>query len=341
MDDKIIVIIRMKNNSFVNTMSVYESGIVKARNETIIKKINIVNDIVNYIENTKKHGFEKSNFDDKCEVEYNGVIYNSGIMYSNIELMIRNNQNIEAINKVKNKTRIKQKHEQNIKEQKEETIKKNKNKIIEIYNNRNVLDIESLPENKNIITFESINFSLSKKNSFKLGESRVLSKYIDIPDNVEYPEELEFLAQINLNEFSKYDKNGILPSSGSLYFFQGSMIDDKYYECGKVIYSDDSNFIRKEVFIYNEEMDLELGINDIKSKIDKYSADNDIENKIMGIYSDPQMNESDILKVSNEYIILLQLGNDIYGEGVITFLIKENDLKNKIFDNVIYTYSQT
>lgn len=117
------------------------------------------------------------------------------------------------------------------------------------------------------------------------------------------------------------------------------MIDDKYYECGKVIYSDDSNLIRKEVFIYNKEIDLELGISNIKSKIDKYSSDNDMDNKIMGIYSDPQLNESDILKVSNEYIVLLQLGYDIYGEGVITFLIKEDDLKNKIFDNVIYAYS--
>lgn len=87
--------------------------------ENIIKKINIVNDIVNYIENTKKYGFEKSNFDDKCEVEYYGVVYNSDIMYSNIELMIKNNQNIETINKVKNKTRTKQKYEQNIKGQKE------------------------------------------------------------------------------------------------------------------------------------------------------------------------------------------------------------------------------
>lgn len=84
-----------------------------------------------------------------------------------------------------------------------------------------------------------------------------------------------------------------------------------------------------------------MGIDNIKYKIDSYSSENEKENKIFGIYSDPQLNELDILKVSNEYIILLQLGWDIYGEGVITFLIKETDLKNKNFNNIIYTYSQT
>lgn len=66
-------------------------------------------DIIKYIETIKKYGFEKSIFDKVCKVEYDGVIYNSGIVYSNIELMIRNNQDIQTINELNKNIRIKQK----------------------------------------------------------------------------------------------------------------------------------------------------------------------------------------------------------------------------------------
>lgn len=338
--DKIIKM-EMQNGSLVKKITIYESGIVEINNAKTTKKIDVVYDIIKYIETIKKYGFEKSVFDKVCKVEYDGVIYNSGIVYSNIELMIRNNQDIQTINESNKNIRIKQKKEQEERRKKQKNIEQNKNKIIEFYNNRNILDVTTIAENINNDTFDSINFTLIKKEHFALGESRVLSKYIDISNNVEYPKELQFLAQINLSEFSKYDKKNLLPSTGNLYFFQGPMINDEYYECGKVIYSEDSELTRKKVFIYNEDLDLELGIDNIKYKIDSYSSENEKENKIFGIYSDPQLNELDILKVSNEYIILLQLGWDIYGEGVITFLIKETDLKNKNFNNIIYTYSQT
>lgn len=53
------------------------------------------------------------------------------------------------------------------------------------------------------------------------------------------------------------------------------------------------------------------------------------------------MNENDIKKVSKKYIVLLQLGTDIYGDDITTFLILEDDLRNKNFENIIYMYSQT
>ena len=53
------------------------------------------------------------------------------------------------------------------------------------------------------------------------------------------------------------------------------------------------------------------------------------------------MNDIDIKKVSSKYVVLLQLGTDIYGEGVTTYLIEEDDLKNKNFNNVIYMYVQS
>ena len=64
-------------------------------------------------------------------------------------------------------------------------------------------------------------------------------------------------------------------------------------------------------------------------------------NKIFGFYTDCQMDEEDIRKVSQKYIVLLQLGSDVYGEGVTSYLITEEDLKKKNFDNIIYTYVQS
>lgn len=64
-------------------------------------------------------------------------------------------------------------------------------------------------------------------------------------------------------------------------------------------------------------------------------------NKLYGFYTDCQMNENDIKKVSKKYIVLLQLGTDIYGDDITTFLILEDDLRNKNFENIIYMYSQT
>ena len=221
------------------------------------------------------------------------------------------------------------------------TISENKAKVLDIYNNRIQLDISNLSDDVSKKEYEAIKFDLETKERFNIGESRVLSKYIDIPEKLDYPKELEFLAQINLNELSKYDNSNLLPKTGNLYFFQGPMIDGTYYECGKVIYSDDNNLVRKNTFVYDDDMILEFGINNITIKQETYSEDNENDNKIFGIYSNPQLNENDVLKVSNEYLVLLQLGYDIYGEGVITFLIKKEDLIKKDFSKVIYTYSQT
>ena len=341
MKDREIVKARFINGAFTKTIVVYESGLVK-ENNVDYKKIDIADDIVKYLNYVKQHGFEKSKLDDRCKIEYANEIYNSGIVYSTIELMIRNNCPLEVINTQNENTRINEKEQKKELDKKLKVIAENKSKILDFCKNRPRLDITSLSNNDiNTKRFEAIKFSLKQKESFDIGETRILSKYIDVPEGLKYPNELEFLAQINLSDLSKYDNSGLLPKTGNLYFFQGPMIDGTYFECGKVIYSDDDNLVRKNVFVYDNDMILELGIDDVIVKQDVYSENNDKENKIFGIYSDPQLTEKDIIKVSNKYLILLQLGWDIYGEGVITFLISENDLINKDFSKVIYTYSQT
>ena len=142
-----------------------------------------------------------------------------------------------------------------------------------------------------------------------------------------------------------------------LYFYISPLFyNDKMYDFGKVIYVPSAeDLVRKKVSMSEEETMDTFGINNIKNCNEKFSDRYYFEkgekkyshfsgeklNKIFGFYTDCQMDEGDIRKVSNKYIVLLQLGTQIYGEGVTTFLITEEDLKNKNFDNVIYQYVQS
>lgn len=213
--------------------------------------------------------------------------------------------------------------------------------------------LKIIHEERDIITFK-----LKENSTFKLGESRFFSDTIDLPNDIEIPEGLQFIGQINLSEISKYDALGLLPKTGMLYFFQSSLeVTNHYNEFGKVIYSENMDLKRKSIDINksNEFMVRNFSLENINKSTEKFQDryveyDGFVEydyfkgeelNKIYGFYSSCQMEDEDIIKVSNRYIVLLQLGADIYGEGVTTFMISEEDLKNKNFDNIIFTYVQS
>ena len=66
------------------------------------------------------------------------------------------------------------------------------------------------------------------------------------------------------------------------------------------------------------------------------------KSKIFGVYSHCQLSESEKLEIMNENIVLLQIGeNGFNDEGVFNVLIKEQDLKNKNFDNCILEWAQS
>lgn len=205
---------------------------------------------------------------------------------------------------------------------------------------------------------EIITFNLKENSTFKLGESRFFSDTIDLPDDIEMPKGLEFVGQINLSEIIKYDALNLLPKKGMLYFFQSPLeIAGHHYEFGKVIYSENMDLKRKQIEVNesNEFLIRNFSLENINKSTEKFQDryceyDGCVEydyfkgeelNKIYGFYSSCQMDDDEIMKVSEKYIILLQLGSDIYGEGVTTFMISEDDLRNKNFDNIIFTYVQS
>lgn len=341
--NSIIVLFKLVNDVYEIT-KIYEDGTVENKksnsNEKKHTNIDFIDDLKTALDDAfelMKKVYDNEKIDEFC-VRYNNHDFYSFDLYLDIMLMIKNNE-------IK-KLSIYEKYNQKIKADNEKRqrmiIQK---KLEELEANKNEINIENVDptinSERNIISL-----NLIEKDDFELGETRFFSDYIDINENVELPEYLDFVGQINLNEMSKYDINNLLPKSGMLYFYKTPLLfNDKCYELGKVIYTDlNENLVRKKLVLDEYNPKLNYGINNIEICTERFSDDffpDEDLNKIYGFYIDCQMDDEDVKKVSNKYIVLLQLGSEIYGEGVTTFLITEEDLKNKNFNNIIFRYAQS
>lgn len=352
--DDIIVLFKSINDGYEIT-SVKEDGNVEIKksnsNDKKIIHIDFMKDLKQVLDDAfekMKYVYDKEKNNMFC-VRYRNHDFYSFDLYMDIIIMLKHN-------KIK-KLSIYEKYEQMIKTSKETKEKLTIQAILdELEKKKNKIDLNDISstiiDERNIISFDLIH-----KSNFQIGETRFFSEDIDINESIEFPNYLEFVGQINLEEISKYDENNLLPKKGMLYFYQSPLsYNDKYYVFGKVVYDPSSeNMVRKKITISENEQKQSFGITNIKNRNEKFSDRYRIENgkeiysffegeelnKIFGFYTDCQMNEENIKRVSNKYIILLQLGSQIYGEGVTTFLITEKDLKNKNFDNVIYQYVQS
>lgn len=197
-----------------------------------------------------------------------------------------------------------------------------------------------------------------------LGKSRYGGPIIDLPQNLEHPKDLRFVAQLDLQQFSLFDNSGLIPKEGQLFVFA-----DITKKKGKVIYS---NSLRKNLnrIIVEHNSHFFLGtlidkiFSDTESYNERYVAPEHEEfestnlneegkiwdpfagtqrSKIFGIYTDCQRDEKYIRKItSSEKVILLQIGkNGFNDEGVLTILITKDDLKNRNFDNCEVLWSQS
>lgn len=76
----------------------------------------------------------------------------------------------------------------------------------------------------------------------------------DLPKDYKWPkndtQSLTFLAQINLEEIKKYDKDDIFPKTGMIYFFYNSVGERPQGECAK------NNHKEWEVYYFNGDMSL-------------------------------------------------------------------------------------
>lgn len=347
MNEIILEITRYAKENYEKTM-VYNEGkvVIETKNNGNItteeKSITIAQDLANILRdnmNKLREAYKDDN--ERYKISFQNIdIYNFDL-YIELNSMIRSDRikplNLEVIKEDKNDDEEKINYLNKLNEEKEDIDIEDEDKDIKLDNIRDI-----------------ISFELKEQSTFEVGETRFFSDTIDIGDNVKLPKYLELVGQVNLGEVSSYDPYEYLPKKGMLYFFQSpTFVGDNFYHFGYVIYSEDENLHRENY--PNNETVLNLGIDDIKKDkedfdtryvlsegIKEYSSfKNEELNKIYGFYTDCQMDEEEIKQVSSKYIILLQLGSTIYGEGVTTFLIKKEDLIKRDFSHIIYNYVQS
>ena len=199
----------MNNNIvlFKSTGEGYEITTINENGDVEYKKSNssdkkIVHiDFFNDLVNELNDAFEKMQYvydNEKSEtfcVRYRNYDFYSFDLYLDIILMIRNN-------KLK-KLSVYEKYKELEKTQEKQNISTILNKLENEKNIIDIIDVDStLNDERNIILFDLIN-----KNEFRVGETRFFSNTVDVNENVEIPEYLIFVGQINLEEVSKYDIN--------------------------------------------------------------------------------------------------------------------------------------
>ena len=98
-----------------------------------------------------------------------------------------------------------------------------------------------------------------------LGKSRYGGPIIDLPPDVEHPEKLRFVCQLDLKAISKHDKTDLLPKTGQLIIFC-DIITDK----GKIFYSKTNNEDLKRIIIQHDDNFWDgVIIQEVKSEIEK------------------------------------------------------------------------
>ncbi|MBE8715535.1 DUF1963 domain-containing protein [Sphingobacterium hungaricum] len=194
-----------------------------------------------------------------------------------------------------------------------------------------------------------------------LGHSRYGGPVVDLPNGVEYPQDLQFAGQLDLSKFSAFDKSGLLPKTGQLIFFA-----DLMEEKGKVIYADVPN--EKLVRITREHEDnfysgvlVDQIIAETETLEERFKEpeydDEDVDedgqvwdyflgtekSKIFGIYTHCQYSQEEIEEITfSDTILLLQIGeNGFNDDGVFSVTIPKEDLKNLNFENCKFEWGQS
>ncbi|MEN7551362.1 DUF1963 domain-containing protein [Rapidithrix thailandica] len=187
-----------------------------------------------------------------------------------------------------------------------------------------------------------------------LGCSRYGGPVFDMPKGLTPPEDLAFVAQLDLKEFSKYDQNNLLPETGQLIFF-ADMIEEEY----KVIYSTvDNSQLERQVQVHDgdfwdgvlidqiasdvetwDEDDLILDRDEIYAIGDKYEERSGIS-KIFGVFTNLETSDEEVnQKIENDELVLLQVGESGFNdEGVLTVTIPKEDLIKRNFDRCVFYY---
>jgi uncharacterized protein YwqG len=187
-----------------------------------------------------------------------------------------------------------------------------------------------------------------------LGQSRVGGPIVDLPEVLENPENMFFVAQLDLGWLSPCDKGEFLPAEGFLYFFYNYLTRGDSRQWAQVRYFPGSAqqlrrtgrehqgwFWRGTTLV---ECTAEVEVLQDRFKNDRWNYFAGTEKaKIGGYPSNPQWGEKEVASALNEdnNFLLLQIGEDITDGGCLCFFIDLGDCSRQDFTNVQAIWGQT
>jgi uncharacterized protein YwqG len=203
-------------------------------------------------------------------------------------------------------------------------------------------------------TIESQNMYVNYETlNIPIGATIIGGPIVDLPNDISYPKDMYFLAQLNCKDLKKNDIKNLLPNTGYIFIFV-----KKYGEEGIVYYSpkEASQLKRyekghKECFFSGRL--IKESYNDTETLAERFAIEEEgvfwdpflagALTKIYGAYTNSQMYEEEVINKieeldKNRMIVLLQVGSDI-SYGVQNVLIHEDDLKALDFSKCIFDYS--
>jgi len=206
---------------------------------------------------------------------------------------------------------------------------------------------------KLIISNENYDSDNYLEKNIPMGCSRIGGPVVDLPDDIVYPEGYFFMAQLNCAEIKPFDKIGLLPENGFLYFFTRNYLDE-----GHVFYTLKGKEFLHRVTKKHEDNCYSGGIIDdyimeTETISSRYIIENGKKNwnyfageeisKMYGIYTNCQAGEKEIFQFVEDKnrIVLLQIGSDYAGEGCQSVFINKNDLINRDFSKCEFEYNQS
>lgn len=156
--------------------------------------------------------------------------------------------------------------------------------------------------------------------------------------------DLSFICQINLKEVSKYDKLGLLPKKGMLYFFYD--LDEMPFEPSnlescKVIYHECDKDLEPVYYVDEDGNDLSFREMEIEFiNVEKgFLAEDDSTHLLLG---EPSIDNGFWYECIDGWQMLFQLDSietddiciNFTDEGILCFYIDKEKLKNKDFSDV-------
>ena len=204
-----------------------------------------------------------------------------------------------------------------------------------------------------VLSEEDYNCDNYSDSDIPMGCSRIGGPVVDLPKDIIYPEDYYFMAQLNCSKMKQFDKIGLLPESGFLYFFINENLDDGHvYHTSKTRKSL-HRVTKKHESVYYYGKIIERFKHETENFSSRYTTMNGIKewdpfagedfSKIYGLYTNCHVNKEDILQFmkGDRRIILLQIGSDGVGEGCTSVSINKKDLINRNFTKCIFEHNQT